>query len=259
MGFEADWLALRAPADQRARDPGLLADAEALIASRSKALVVDLGCGAGASVMAISAPGANWRLVDNDAALIARAEAAAARRGTSAERRVLDLAAPGDGLAEAVSGADLVASSAFLDLVSAAWIDRLVAALPDRAGLYVALSYSGEMRWAPEHPQDEPVRAAFNRHQSGDKGFGPALGPAATGYLAETLEQAGRAPRLAQSDWRLSGERDGALIRELTTGIAGAAREMGIDVEGWLEARRGAREGLVSHLDLYAPPLATPA
>ncbi|MEY4985020.1 MAG: hypothetical protein RIR62_3286, partial [Pseudomonadota bacterium] len=73
MGFSADWLALREPADHAARDARLLRAAAGV--ARHRAVVVDLGCGTGSTRRAFGdlLAGATWRMVDGDAALLARA------------------------------------------------------------------------------------------------------------------------------------------------------------------------------------------
>ena len=257
--FETSWLDLRAPADGRARDPGLKQAALDALAARERPLVVDLACGAGATVAALAnhaPPGTRWRLLDFDSVLLARAERRAQTRGLDLEMRLIDLAAPGDGLANALEGADLVTASAFFDLVSSAWIERLLAALPDRAALYAALTYSGRTVWRPAHRDDAAVLDAMNRHQRGDKGFGPALGATAAEALASALAARGRKPVVADSDWRLTSVRDRALIAELSAGIARAAQEMGVDSADWLATRSEVRAAEISHMDVFAPALA---
>ena len=72
-GFSAEWLALREPADQRARNSDLLGALTRRFAGRDTLSVVDLGCGAGSNLRAL-APALprrqRWRLVDHDAALL---------------------------------------------------------------------------------------------------------------------------------------------------------------------------------------------
>src|SRR5205085_9720641 len=103
--------------------------------------------------------------------------------------------------------ADLVTMSALLDLVSAAWLDRLVAALARlQRPLYAALSYDGEVALTPASRHDASVIAAVNRHQLTDKGFGPALGPGAAGIAPESLRRHGFAVVEGRSDWRLGTE-----------------------------------------------------
>ena len=91
---------------------------------------------------ALPAKGQDWTLVEHDPALIQPV-----RRSWQAHRSAgaiteLDLAADLETLAEA--DADIITASALLDLVSAEWLDRLVAwRRSSRAALYIALSYDG--------------------------------------------------------------------------------------------------------------------
>lgn len=244
--FDADWLALRAEADARARDPDLLA---AAAEAAKGGLVVDLGAGTGAtlSALAVAAQSARWRLVDRDPALLGLAAAQADSLGATAEAVALNLAADLEtALAE---GPALIAASAFFDLVSAAWIDRFAAAARRRgAAVYAALSYDGRERWTPPHPEDPRVHAAFKADMARDKGFGPAIGPNGAARLAETLAAEGYEVRTAETPWRLTARRDGALIAALAEGKARAAGASA----GWLAARRGAETAEIGHVDLFA-------
>ena len=81
-GFSADWLALREPADHRARDPATLTRVVAHLARLALPEIVDLGCGSGSNLRALAPRlGARqrWRLVDNDAALLDAAREALIR------------------------------------------------------------------------------------------------------------------------------------------------------------------------------------
>src|SRR5260370_11010890 len=127
-GFSPRWLALREPYDQAARNGTVLDAVAATFAGASAATVTDLGCGTGASMRAIAPclpARQSRRLVDNDNVLIDTATKAAPP-GAGVTPVVLDLAGA---LEQALEGCDLVATSALLDLVSAAWLDRLVASL----------------------------------------------------------------------------------------------------------------------------------
>mgnify|MGYP000259130872 CR=1 FL=1 len=246
MSFSADWLALREPADRAARDPALLARAAA--AAGAAPLVVDLGCGTGATARAMAGhlPGARWRLVDADADLLARAAAA-----TGGDAHRLDLADLG---ALPLAGADLVTASALLDLMPAPWVEALadrLAAL--RLPFYAALSYDGVMEWSPPHPADAAVTRAFNRHQRTDKGLGPALGPDAAATMAAALCRRGMHVTLAPSPWRL-GPAEAALQADLLDGIAAAAREAGCAEAAEWRAARGADACVIGHADLLALP-----
>ena len=244
MSFEPAWLALREPADAAARDPGLLAEAAALLGD---GLGLDLGCGTGATVRAFGA-GPRWRLVDRDRRLLATAAA----HCPGAEVVAADLAAV-DRLP--LGGVALVTASALLDLVSRGWIDRLAGRLAD-AGIpcYAALSYYGTIHWDPAEPGDAAVVAAFNRHQRRDKGLGPALGPDAPEALAQALAARGYRVRTAPSAWRL-GHPQAALQAALVEGIAEAVAPP----RAWLQARLAASavaRCTVGHVDLLAVPRA---
>ncbi len=137
-GFSAEWLTLREPHDRRARNPAVLDALARAFAGRDAIAVVDLGCGTGATLRAVSEllpRRQSWRLLDRDLALLAAAStAASASLALSAEiaiaTEVVDLAR---GLEAALDGnGHLVTMSALLDLVSATWLDRLAGAVARR-------------------------------------------------------------------------------------------------------------------------------
>lgn len=260
-GFSADWLDLREAADRAARDAGLLAEAAAYADGVADALVVDLGCGTGSTLRAMGPAlrtPVDWLLVDADLDLLLEAERRAAGAPGAGRVEVLrfDLAKPQP---LPLADATLVTASALFDLVAGPFLDRLVATLAaNRAALYAALTYDGTTEWSEPHAGDAAVLAAFNRHQRSDKGFGPALGPAAPQTLVETLERAGFRVRAAASPWRL-GPEDAALTRALVEGMATAVTEDGgVDadlVADWLAFRlQGAETGRVTigHVDVFA-------
>lgn len=245
-GFSAEWLALRADADDRARNPALRrAFLDALPPSPR---ILDLGSGTGSTVRALGEAGAAWTLVDHDPALLAEA-----RRTFPAVRGIeADLAH--DLETVLAQDAEAITASALFDLVSEDWITRFARGAGGRI-VYAALTYDGTESWLPEHPADLPITRAFNTHQRGDKGFGPAAGPRGAAVLAQALEAEGYRVELAPSPWRLQRERDGALMDELAKGIAGAAIEAGCDpalAESWRAARHGAERCITGHLDLLA-------
>jgi SAM-dependent methyltransferase len=254
-GFAADWLNLREPADARARAPGIVAAVAARLATRAEPVTfIDLGAGTGANLR-YTAPlveaEQRWILVDDDAALLDAAQARIAealgedpgtepvedgsgRRGIASERppvpvrverRRLDLATALDEL-ELPRGC-VVTCSALLDLVSDAWLAALVDRCRDADALALfALSYDGRMSITPGHAEDEPCRAAFNAHQRGDKGFGPALGPGAPDAAVTRLETAGFETATEVSDWAL-GPVDARLQAALVDGWLAAVLELG--------------------------------
>jgi hypothetical protein len=178
-------------------------------------------------------------------------------------RRQLDLAHRLDRLPW--SSARLVTASALLDLVSEAWLDKLVAyGVAARVAWLFALSVDGRHRWAPRDPQDDAVGALFQAHQQRDKGFGPALGARAAPLLMRALRGAGYRVHGQRSDWRLDGRSDAAalaLLRALVDGMAGAAAEQDPAAAAWVQAWRQRRLALaarsslrVGHVELLALP-----
>jgi Methyltransferase domain len=260
-GFSPRWLALREPYDQAARNATVLDAVAATFADAPAATVTDLGCGTGATMRAIARclpARQSWRLVDNDNVLLdAAAKAAPAR--TNVSTVAIDLA---HAVEQALDGCDLVATSALLDLVSAAWLDRLVASLVRLSRpLYAALSYDGAVALRPETRHDAAVIAAVNCHQRTDKGFGPALGPDAARTAPARFRGAGFSVLKGRSDWRF-GTRDREIQTEVLAGWAGAAHEIGLDpsiLDEWLRERRdlvtaGRSQMRVGHIDFFAMP-----
>ncbi len=251
MGFSADWLSLREPADGAARDAHLLA--QACAAAGPRPVILDLGCGTGSTTRAmvdLLPKDTRWRLLDGDQTLLDRAQA---ETHAVSEFFCQDLA---DVEALPLDGVTLVTASALLDLMSEEWVTRLAARL--NVPFYAALSYDGAMAWAPESPEDRAVEAYFNRHQRTDKGVGRALGPDAGPRTAEIFQNAGFDVTLAQSPWDLGPEM-APLQTLLNDGIATAAEEAGLkDAPQWAQTRRKMAEKgrtRVGHIDLIALPL----
>ena len=283
--FDAAWLALREPADAAARADALATALAARLGFPAELRVADLGSGTGANarylLSRLPSPQA-WLLADADPALLAVMAGAMALWAPSHACRT---AHAGDGvdvtgatiaarltsrqadltddsaLDALVAGRHLVTASALLDLVSAAWLEALLARCRDAgAAVLFALSYDGRLACEPVEPGDELVRELVNTHQQGDKGFGPALGPTAASAAARQLAGLGYTVRTAASDWRL-GIKDAALQRSLIDGWATAAREAPgaarDAVDAW-HARRlahldaGRSTLIVGHQDLAA-------
>jgi len=274
-GFSPDWLALREPADIRARDPQLLATLAQHLANRNGLEVVDLGCGTGSNLRSTApalGPGQRWTLVDYDPRLLASArETLRAWADESAEDGA-SLVLTKDGLdiavrfrqadlmqdLEAVIGGkpDLVTASALFDLCSADFIARLGRAVAaEGAAFYTVLTYDGEQGWTPPHRADAEMAAAFNAHQQIDKGFGSAAGPTAPAALALAFRENGYSVLEASTPWRI-GEDEQALVDALADGFAGAAAEIGRVspdvIADWLQVRRNGC--LVGHTDTLALP-----
>lgn len=260
--FSSEWLALREPFDSRAR-----ATTPVERSSTEITRLVDLGCGTGANLRHLAprlGGHQHWRLIDHDPLLLAqvapRLRHWARRRGWGFNDRSgsapmtvsgdgfdaqitlqrLDLAA--DPARISLAGVQCVTTSALLDLVSAAWLQRLVDHCANhRAAVHWALSYDGRVTWSPADPLDGVVTAALNRHQLGDKGFGSALGPAAASIAQQSLQTAGYAVRCYDSPWTISAAGTSARMPEAP---ATADPDAGTDpvtlqaalIDGWAAA-----------------------
>jgi len=282
-GFSPDWLALREPADVRARDPGLLAALATHLAGRASGRdgieVVDLGCGTGANMRTTApslGPVQSWTLVDHDPVLLEAARAALLGWADEVSENGQSIALKKEGRAigvrfrqadlmqdlEAVVGRrpDLVTASALFDLCSVDFIRRLARAVASEgASFYTVLTYDGEQAWNPAHTADASMTAAFNAHQQIDKGFGSSAGPAAPEVLALAFRERGYNVLEASSPWRIDGRNaasEQALINALADGFAAAVSEIGqvpSDViADWLAVRRNG--SVVGHTDTLALP-----
>jgi hypothetical protein len=266
-GFSAQWLALREPYDAKARNAAVLDAVAAEFQEQSSISVVDLACGTGATLRAIGTRlplQQNWRLVDNNLSLLARAADLGRPPALTVTAQPIDLARD---LELALDGpTDLVTTSALLDLASAEWIERLAEeAAARRLPTYAALTYQGRATFDPAEPFDLEVLAAVNRHQRGDKGFGPALGPEAGLQAMRAFERVGYKVLPGSSDWEL-GPQDREIQLQLLAGWADAVAELGDlpadAIAAWLTRRRAllapSRSSMrVAHVDFFATPTAT--
>ena len=250
MGFAADWLTLREPADRAARDTGLLS--QAIDLAGPDPVVMDLGCGTGSTVRAMAPllpDSTSWRLVDNDEALLELAHYAAGAESTT---HLIDITSIAQLPLEGVS---LVTASALLDLVTEQWLAQFAASVT--VPFYAALTYDGQMSWDPSDPDDERITEAFNRHQRGDKGLGAALGPLAVATAEALFTAAGWNVSTAPSPWELHTEH-AELHRELVRGIGTAAAEAGAEgAMQWAARRESAVTDStcrIGHIDLLAIP-----
>jgi SAM-dependent methyltransferase len=258
--FSADWLALREPADRRARSAALVERLAAWLSRPSPAAgdgarplrVLDLGCGTGANLRYL-APilgpildrEQSWTCLDLDPDLLRvlprRTAAWATGLGLHPLTREGGLRIEGPGAAWEVRtqafdltrgiGAfplgpeTLVVASALLDLVSEDWLTGLLrtcagAGVP----LLLTLTYDGRVSLDPPLPLDGTVIGLVNAHQGRDKGFGRALGPSACARLVHLGESLGFSVDLAESDWRIDPDETDLQVA-LTQGWTAAALE----------------------------------
>lgn len=275
MTFSAQWLALREPADHRSRNVKLSHAVAKYFEGWRPVTVIDLGCGTGSNLRATApllGPEQIWTLVDYDAALLSAArERLQAWADGAAEKddalvlfkgakritvnfRQADLARELDDVL--APGANLVTASALFDIVSDAFLGKLIAAISARkSAFYTVLTYDGDQRWTPDHELDGAMLQAFHAHQARDKGFGASAGPNAPDILSEGLAAAGYTVTEGDSAWRLD-QHDAALVRELAQGFAQAVEETGMvaaaDLATW---RSQAHTGcIVGHADTFATP-----
>jgi hypothetical protein len=268
--FSAAWLQLREPIDHGARSAALTTGV--LEALRVGALrILDLACGTGSNLRYVrdqisifdadnaerqkSRSDPDWLLVDHDPSLIALVPAAP--NVTTLQR---DLASLDASLFE---GRSLVTASALLDLVSEAWLRGLAAQCRAHgSAVMFALTYDGRMAFEPGEPEDSLVCDLVNRHQETDKGFGPALGPAAVRAAVDLFQGAGYDVRTVASDWVLSRtSAPDALQEQLIDGWAEAAAAIAPDrtaiVAAWRRRRldhvtSGRSRLVVGHQDMAA-------
>jgi hypothetical protein len=278
MSFSPDWLRLREAVDHRSRSLVLARRLKAHFSNDNAVTVYDLGSGLGSNLRGTYKwlpKRQHWVLVDYDATLLAAArdeiagwadkastgeglmDAEKDGRVLKIEFRCRDLVAdpaPWEG-----ERPDLITAAALFDLVSAGWIARFTKAVASSGALfYTVLTHDERAVWLPKHWADTDVKAAFESHFGGDKGFGASAGGDATRLIAEALEKAGYRVERGQSPWTL-GAQDRALIAEIADGWAAAVRETGrvqeADVAEWLASRRGAgTECVIGHEDLIAFP-----
>lgn len=266
-GFSAEWLRLREPCDARSRSEELVLAVRSRLSSRPLQ-ALDLGSGTGANIryMAPRLEGEQrWVAVDDEPAVLG--QQVGALEGTnfrcSVSTRRLDLASGLDALP--LSEFQLVTASALLDLVSESWLQSLASSCADaRATVLFALTYDGRVQCQPREPDDEWIFGLVNKHQRGNKGFGPALGPDATSYARDVFGTFGFQSRVTASDWVIEPEEQ-SLQRELIAGWITAAHEMAPAeaerIELWARRRlthllAGTSRIRVGHQDFIAWPRA---
>jgi hypothetical protein len=264
-GFSSEWLALREPYDLAARNTTVLDAVLAAFHGQASISVVDLACGTGATLRAIGAKlpaRQTWRLVDNNLGLLATAATLGRPPDVTVAARAIDLVRD---LELALDGPiDLITTSALLDLVSEDWLERLmVEAAARRLPVYAALSCDGRVSFDPPEPFDADIVAAVNRHQHGNKGFGPALGPDAGRRAADIIKRVGYSFLEGSSDW-IFGPADKTIQRDVLRGFASAAGELrdlpSERIADWLTLRldmvaAGSASMRVGHVDFFAMPM----
>ncbi|WP_338751866.1 class I SAM-dependent methyltransferase [Janibacter alittae] len=264
---DADWLALREPADAAARSVQLVNALRPHLPTDGL-VIHDFGCGTGSMsrwlAPQLSGP-QHWVGYERDEDLLTRATAAPpplSRDGqaitTEWRLREITRLPPSD-----LTGASLVTASALLDMMTREEIERMVASIAG-AGCpaLITLSVVGQVKLAPAHPLDGRITAAFNDHQMRETGHGQLLGPGAVDVAAAEFLHAGYTVQLAPSPWQVDS-RDTVLLESWLTGWVGAACEQDstLQSEGsdYLGLRKEQVEGgqlaaTVHHRDLFFLP-----
>jgi predicted RNA methylase len=263
-----NWLALREPADAKARARDLAETFELGSPAGGSKVIHDLGCGTGSMgrwLAPLLAGSQHWVLHDRDADLLALAAADApgpaadgapvtveAKRADLASMQVRDL-----------SGATLITASALLDMLTTDELDRLVGlCLGAGCPILLTLSVIGSVEITPADPLDRRVAAAFDAHQRRMTNRGRLLGPGAVDFAAQAFRRLGAEVLVRPSPWQL-GPAHSALAAEWFTGWVGAACEQESELAAECEpyARRrldqasaGDLAVTVGHADLLVLP-----
>ena len=227
-GFSADWLTLREPFDMRARNPSVLDAVAASLATYPSVRIVDLACGTGSTLRALSArlPASAELEADRQRSRPAGARDGNARIPTmwpSPASRSISIATS----KPRSTGRSISSPPPRCSISSPKpWLERLAVEIAARKiPFYAALSYEGTIDLTPRDPLDAAVIAAINAHQRTDKGFGPALGPAAADAAIARFESLGYSVKHGRSDWVI-GPQDQDMQNEILAGWAHAAREI---------------------------------
>lgn len=274
--FSSAWLRLREPLDAASRSRRIAETLKRVTLDRPRR-IIDLASGTGANLRCLSrilGGHQEWTLIDHDQALLDTIPRCmtewAASRGANVRPSDGELLVSGRGfecrvrvarrdLATALSDLDLpaeglITASALLDLVSDTWLQTLARRCSSvRATILFALTYDGRVSFDPPEPEDERVHELVDRHQRTDKGFGPALGPAAAEKVVRHFETIGYRVECERSDWQIKPT-DANLQEALLEGWLAAAIETAPEeasiLRDWLQRRRAHVEGGRSELNV---------
>ena len=253
---EPDWLELRAPVDDAARQyalPLLDRAADALRAGTERPLVViDIGAGTGNSMrwfdhhLGERLPGRSFHrvLVDADEAAL---NIAAQRVGTMVRIVAAPIASLPDIAAEALAEAELastqpgnllITGSALLDVLTPDDMAAITETLRRFSGIGLfLLSISGRWRLTPPHPDDGALDEAFSLHQCRES----RLGTQAAAALEEEARRSGAQVESSPSPWHLEAPRDTEFLTRFLTERVDAAIEadprLATRAQAWLAQR----------------------
>jgi hypothetical protein len=224
----ADWLAVRARADDAARSTRLAAAAASLIGP-GPLVVHDLGSGTAAMMrwLAPRLPGPQaWVLHDADPAILRHVDARSAHDGcglpVTVRTRVEQLA---ELPVRAFAGASLVTASALFDVVTHEEARAVVdACLASGVPALFSLTVVGRVRLSPHDAADAAIGAAFDDHQRRVVDGRRLLGPDGAETVRNLFAASGWHVRTERAPWRLGADSE-QLIAEWLDGWIGAAVE----------------------------------
>jgi predicted O-methyltransferase YrrM len=262
--LDADWLALREPADAQARVTTQARLLPALTAQLSRrggegpVRIVDLGAGTGSGVrwLAPRLPlPQRWTLLDHDEELLSRAVVPVPATPVVAGVERLDELLDND-------GADLVTATALLDLLDQQALETVVETVA-RAGalMLFSLTVTGAVALDPVDAMDASIAAAFDRHQRRDG----LLGPDAVPVAVRELSRRGFTVAQEATPWFLTPNQRQVMLAWLDGRVQAAVEvdsQLRVPVREWLERRReqldrGSLWARVDHVDLLALPSST--
>ena len=268
----ARYLAAKTTVDDRALNRHVLAELRRLMPARAPR-VLDIGAGLGTMVARLLDWGVvgtgEYILLDTDRPLLDHSRRWlhdwAAARGLPSNLRPdgLQLGELRVRLVHAELGryleadhegrADVLIANAVLDLVDVpAILPGLLRLLVPRGAYWFTINYDGESIFAPGHPHDKRIMAAYHRDMDERVRYGRPAGDSRTGrHLFGQLRAAG-APALAagSSDWVVSAGPEGTypddeadFLRRILSTIEDALRRRPdwvdpADLAGWLAGRR---------------------
>ncbi|MHA6799326.1 class I SAM-dependent methyltransferase [Bounagaea algeriensis] len=241
---QAEWLALREPADAAARAQELVEWLRPrLVPVGGELRIRDLGCGTGAlgRWLARRLPGPqHWTAQDRDADALARigpdlhGRTAADGRPVRVTPEQRDLTALTAGM---LAGTSLVTASALLDVLTAPQLERVAACCTAaRVPVLVALTVTGGVAFDPPHPADTAFRDAFNAHQRRRAGRHRRLGPDAAAAARIAFRRRGARVLTRPAPWRLD---------------AGSAALAETWLRGWVDAAQRQRPSLARRAAEY--------
>lgn len=285
-GFSPTWLTLREPADHAARSGRLTQKLADWAREQSALHILEMGCGTGSNFRYLCphlGHDQEWTLLDYDPVLLAQLPLSIRQwaedegvdidttdelvtvAGKDFSARVrwqqADLANELSTLPFAKT--QLVTGSALLDLTSQGWLEQLAElCIAHQCACLFVLNYDGRIQWQPQRQFDTQTTALLNRHQLGDKGFGPAMGPQAGHVLAQALGSRQQCS-VEPSDWQIRPEQQAlqqALLDDWRTACEELAPESVDELERWHDERQqlissGQSSLSVGHTDVLSLPV----